>query len=299
MSVEVRSANTRRLAWAFGLVATVMVVEAIAAVLTRSLALLSDAGHMVTDAVGLGIALAAALAAARVRAGRHRTYGLYRLEILAALGNAVVLLGVAGYVLYEAIQRMSQPAEVAWQPMLIVGSIGLAANVASWAILRQGAETSLNVEAAMMEVLADLWGSVGVIGAAVVLATTGWPYADAVVGVAIGIFILPRGWRLAARAIRVLVQAAPPHVDLQRLRTDLEGIPGVVDVHDLHVWTLTSGYLAMSGHAVVSDPTQNQRVLEEIYHCLRDRFGIQHVTVQIEQHPMYRLRDDRQHRELH
>ncbi|HEX7098098.1 MAG TPA: cation diffusion facilitator family transporter [Acidimicrobiia bacterium] len=291
MSVEVRSANTRRLAWAFGLVATVMVVEAIAAVLTRSLALLSDAGHMVTDAVGLGIALAAALAAARVRAGRHRTYGLYRLEILAALGNAVVLLGVAGYVLYEAIQRMSQPAEVAWQPMLIVGSIGLAANVASWAILRQGAETSLNVEAAMMEVLADLWGSVGVIGAAVVLATTGWPYADAVVGVAIGIFILPRGWRLAARAIRVLVQAAPPHVDLQRLRTDLEGIPGVVDVHDLHVWTLTSDMDVASVHLMINDDCEPHPVLDRAQQIMKAGHGIGHATLQVEPRSHVSCRD--------
>src|SRR5690606_3296145 len=144
------------------------------------------------------------LAADRVRAGPHRTYGLYRLEILAALGNAVVLLGVALYVIVEAIERVSHPTAVDWRPMLIVGALGLAANVASWAVLRRGGRTSLDVEAAMMEVLAALWGSAAVGAAAAVMATTGWPYADLVAAVAIGIFIFPRGWRLAARSLRIL-----------------------------------------------------------------------------------------------
>src|SRR5690606_7182444 len=163
--------------------------------------------------------------------------------------------------------------------------------VASWAILRQGAETSLNVEAAMMEVLADLWGSVGVIGAAVVLATTGWPYADAVVGVAIGIFILPRGWRLAARAIRVLVQAAPPHVDLQRLRTDLEGIPGVVDVHDLHVWTLTSDMDVASVHLMINDDCEPHPVLDRAQQIMKAGHGIGHATLQVEPRSHVSCRD--------
>lgn len=282
MSADTRRLNTRHLAWAFGIVVTVMVVEAVAAVATGSLALLSDAGHMVTDAVGLGLAFAATLAADRVRAGRHRTYGLYRLEILAALGNAVVLLGVALYVIVEAIERVSHPTAVDWRPMLIVGALGLAANVASWAILRRGARTSLNVEAAMMEVLADLWGSAGVVAAAAVMATTGWPYADLVVAVAIGIFIFPRGWRLAARSLRILVQAAPPHVDLQRLRADLEGIPGVVDVHDLHVWTLTSNMEVASAHLMVSEDCEPHPVLDRAQQIMKAGYGIGHATLQVE-----------------
>lgn len=277
-----RDANIRRLAWAFGLVATVMAVEAVAAVISGSLALLSDAGHMVTDAVGLGLAWAAATAADCIRAGRHRTYGLYRLEILAALGNALILLAVAAYVIYEAIQRITEPVAVDWQPMLIVGSVGLAANLISWAILRRGAKTSLNVEAAMLEVLADLWGSVGVVAAALVISVSGWTFVDPLVGVAIGLFILPRGWRLAARALRILVQAAPPHVDLRELRSDLEQIPGVVDVHDLHVWTLTSDMDVASVHLMIPDDCEPHPVLDRAQQIIKVDYGIGHATLQVE-----------------
>lgn len=282
MSDRRRGANTRRLIWAFGVVATVMVVEAVAAVLSGSLALLSDAGHMATDAVGLGLAMAAAVAADRVGSDRHRTYGLYRLEILAALGNAVILLGVAVYVVYEAIQRISQPVAVDSVTMLVVGAIGLAANIFSWAILRRGAQDSLNVEAAMMEVLADLWGSVGVVAAAIVVSTTGWTLADPLVGVGIGLFIFPRGWRLAARALRILVQAAPPNLDLQSLRSDLEEIPGVVDVHDLHVWTLTSSMDVASVHLMIPDDCEPHPVLDRARQILQADYGIDHATLQVE-----------------
>jgi cobalt-zinc-cadmium efflux system protein len=271
-----------RLAWTFGLVAVFMVAEIVAGILTGSLALLSDAGHMATDAVGLGMALAAIAAADRAQSGDHRTFGLYRLEIFAALANAVLLFAVAGYVLYEAVQRFQDPPEVLSGPMLIVAVLGLAVNVVGWWLLREGAEESLNVEGAFLEVIADLIGSVGVIMAALIIRFTGWPYADPLFGAAIGLFILPRAWRLGRRAVRVLVQAAPEGLDLAELRTRLTALDGVTDVHDLHVWTLTSDMTVASAHLMTPDRTDPHPILDEAGTLLRDEYGIAHATLQVE-----------------
>jgi cobalt-zinc-cadmium efflux system protein len=273
----------RRPLWAALLVlAAVMLIEAVAAWLTGSLALLSDAGHMFTDVLGIAMALAAMTAARRASRDPQRTFGLYRLEVLAALGNAVLLFGVAVYVLVEAARRFSRPPEVLAGPMLAVAVAGLAANVVAFALLRRGARESLNVRGAYLEVLGDLFGSVGVIVAAAVIALTGWRYADPIVAVAVGLFILPRTWRLARAAVRILVQAAPEHLDVTAVRDCLAAVPGVVDVHDLHVWTLTSGMEVASAHLTLQPQAQLGTVLAAARESLHEDFRIEHATLQVE-----------------
>lgn len=272
----------KRLGIAFGLVATFMVVEAVAGFLSGSLALLSDAGHMATDALGLGMALAAIVAAARVRKSGTFTYGVYRLEILAALTNAGLLFAVGGYVLVEAFRRFQDPPEVLSGPMLVVAVIGLVVNVVSWLLLRQGAQESLNLEGAFLEVMADAIGSVGVIIAALILRYTGWPYVDPLFGAAIGLFILPRAWHLAAKALRILVEAAPADLDPGEVEQRLASLPDVLDVHDLHIWTLTSGINMASAHLRIGEGSDAHTVLDAARDTLRDDFGISHATLQVE-----------------
>jgi cobalt-zinc-cadmium efflux system protein len=271
-----------RLAVAFSLSAGFLVVEAVAAVRTGSLALLSDAGHMLTDTAGLGMALAAITAASRAARGGRRTFGLYRLEVLAALANAVLLLAVAGYVVWEAVRRFREPVAVPAVPMLLVALLGLAVNLAAFWLLREGARESLNVRGAYLEVLADAVGSAGVIVAAALIALTGWSWVDPAFGIALGVFILPRTWRLAGQALRVLVQAAPPHVDLRSLHSDLAALPGVVDVHDLHVWTLTSDMEVATAHLQVQPGTDTHAVLDRARVMLRERHRLDHATLQVE-----------------
>jgi cobalt-zinc-cadmium efflux system protein len=259
-----------------------MVVEFVAGIASGSLALLSDAGHMLTDVVGLGMALAAIRLADRGSERRHRTFGLYRLEILAALANAVLLFGVAGYVLVEAVRRFDDPPEVASTTVLVVAALGLAANLVAFALLRAGASESLNVEGAYLEVLADTVGSLAVIVGAIVMRVTGWDWIDPVVGVAIGLWILPRTWRLGGQAVRILVQAAPPGVDLDALERELGEVPGVVDVHDLHVWTLTSDMEVASAHLMVRQGVDTHGVLDAARQLLAARYGIAHATLQVE-----------------
>jgi len=277
--------HQRRLAIAFALIGGFFVVEAVAGILTNSLALLSDAGHMLTDVVGLGMALAAIQLATRHArrddVGQH-TFGMYRLEILAAFVNALLLCGVAVYVLVEAVGRLRGEPEVLGIPMLIVATLGLAVNLVAFALLREGSKESLNVEGAYLEVLADTVGSVGVIVAAILLEVFGWTWIDAVVGAAIGLWILPRTWRLGSQAVRILLQSAPPGLDLAAIRRDLEGIAGVVDVHDLHVWTLTSEMENASAHLVVGEGADTHGVLDQAREVLQDRYHIAHATLQVE-----------------
>jgi len=271
-----------RLAAAFLLILVVFVVQLVAGLATNSLALLSDAGHLLTDVLGLGMALAAITAAARGRGDPQRSFGLYRLEILAALANAVLLVGVAAYVCWEAVRRFRDPPEVLAGPMLAVAVVGLAANVVAFLLLRQGSRESLNVRGAYLEVVADTLGSVGVIVAGVVLAVTGWPYADPAVAAAIGLFILPRTWQLGREALRILVQAAPDGIPVDVVRRDLAGLDGVVDVHDLHVWTLTSQMDVASAHLMIGPAADGHGVLDRARAMLRDRHRIAHATLQVE-----------------
>ncbi|MGQ0830249.1 MAG: cation diffusion facilitator family transporter [Microthrixaceae bacterium] len=270
------------LAVAFGLLAVFMVVEVVAGLATRSLALLSDAGHMLTDVLGLGMSLAAIQLASRGSDRRHHTFGLYRLEILAALANAVLLIGVAIYVLVEAVSRFNDPPDVLGAPMLVVASLGLVANLVAFALLRSGSKESLNVEGAYLEVVADTVGSVGVIVAAVIIQVTGSTWVDPAVGIAIGLWIVPRTLRLASRAVRILVQAAPPGTDLDAIEAALAGLDGVVDVHDLHIWTLTSEMDVASAHLMVRAGTDTHSVLDQARVLLRDVHRIDHATLQIE-----------------
>lgn len=276
--------HRRPLAIAFAMTLAFLVVEAVAGFVTGSLALLSDAGHMLTDVLGLGMALAAIGLASRFEgrdAGPH-TFGVYRLEILAAFVNALLLVLVAGWVLVEAVRRLLGEPHVEGVPMLVVAVLGLVVNVVAFALLRVGARESLNVEGAYLEVLADAVGSVGVIVAAVLLELFGWRWADPVTAALIGLWILPRTWRLGRKAVRILLQAAPEGFDLVRLRADLAAIDGVVDVHDLHVWTLTSEMEAASAHLVTSSGTDQHGVLDQARHLLADRYGIGHGTFQVE-----------------
>ena len=277
--------HQKRLAISFVLIGVFFVVEAVGGILTNSLALLSDAGHMLTDVIGLGMALAAIQLATRherrADAGQH-TFGLYRLEILAAFVNALLLFGVAIYVLVEAARRLTSEPEVLGIPMLVVATLGLVVNLIAFALLREGSKESLNVEGAYLEVLADTLGSVGVIIAAILLEVFGWAWVDPVVGAAIGLWILPRTYRLGSQAVRILLQAAPPDVDLVALRADLAAIDGVVDVHDLHVWTLTSEMENASAHLMVSAGTDTHTVLDQARDLLQTRYHVEHATLQVE-----------------
>ena len=274
--------HMRPLLISFGLIVAFLIVQVVVGIATGSLALLSDAGHMATDALGLGMALAAIQAASAARAHPQRTFGLYRLEILAALVNAVLLFGVAGYVLYEAASRLGDSQEVASTPVLIVGVVGLVVNIIAFLLLRSGAKESLNLQGAYLEVLSDTLGSVGVIVAAVVWGITGWEWVDPVIGAAIGLFILPRAWRLGREALRVLVQAAPARLDVAVLQGELAAITGVVDVHDLHIWTLTSEMEVATAHLMVSAGTDSHAVLDQARQLLAERHHITHATLQIE-----------------
>lgn len=276
-----------RLAVAFGLIAVFFVVEVIGGFLTNSLALLSDAGHMLTDVIGLGMALAAIQLASRFEAtngatsGSH-TFGLYRLEILAAFVNALLLFGVAIWVMVEAVRRLFDEPEVLGAEMLAVAVLGLVVNIVAFALLREGAKESLNVEGAYLEVLADTVGSVGVIIAGVLVQALGWTWADPLAAALIGLWILPRTWRLGRRAVRILLQAAPEGMDLEHLAGELGAIEGVIDVHDLHVWTLTSEMDAASAHLMTSDDTDPHAVLDQARALLVERYGIAHGTFQVE-----------------
>src|SRR5262245_5096055 len=281
-SARAGARHARPLWISFWLITGFLLLQVVVGLITGSLALLSDAGHMATDALGLGMALAAISAANRAVHAKHRTFGLYRLEILAALANAVLLFVVAAYVLVEAIRRLDDPPEIASLPVFVVGVIGLGVNATAFALLREGASQSLNVRGAYYEVVADMLGSIGVIVAAIAMGVTGWGWVDPVVGAAIGLFILPRAWRLGGDAIRVLVQAAPAGTDLDAINAALSGIEGVTDVHDLHLWTLTSDMDVLTAHIAVADGGSTQIVLDQARSVLADRFHLSHATLQVE-----------------
>jgi cobalt-zinc-cadmium efflux system protein len=276
------SRHRGRLVAALVLLAGFMLVEAAAALLTGSLALLSDAGHMFTDVLGIGLALAAITAAGRAATDPQRTFGLYRLEVLAALANAVLLSGVAVYVLIEAVGRFAAPREVPAGAMLLVAGGGLIVNLVAFALLRSGSRESINLRGAYLEVVGDLLGSVGVIAAAVVIWLTDWWYADPIVAVLVALFILPRTVKLGRAAVRILVQAAPEHLDVTAVRDRLAAVPGVCDVHDLHVWTLTSGMEVASAHLSLDPAAEFGAVLVHARDTLHEEFQIDHATLQVE-----------------
>jgi cobalt-zinc-cadmium efflux system protein len=277
------AARQRRRLWlALAILLVFTAVEAVAAFLTGSLALVSDAGHMFTDVLALAMTLAAVTAARRAAGTAGHSFGLYRLEVLAALANALLLVGVAGWVAYEAVQRFAAPPEVLAGPMMIVAAAGLVANIAAFALLRSDARGNIAVRGAYLEVLADMAGSVGVLTAGALIALTGWRWLDPLVAVGVAAFILPRTWKLAASALRVLTQAAPAGLDLAAVQGHLAGVPGVSDVHDLHVWTLTTGMEVASAHLAIEPSADLGAVLAGAKERLHAEYGIEHATLQVE-----------------
>jgi cobalt-zinc-cadmium efflux system protein len=284
-SLSAGGAHRRTLVLVLGITSVVLVAEVIGALLTGSLALLADAGHMLTDVVGLGLAVLAVSFASRP-ATAERTYGYYRLEILAAVANAVLLLGIALVIVVEAARRWSDPPDVDGALMLGFACVGLVANAAGLLLLRSGSRASLNVRGAYLEVMGDALGSVAVIVAAVAIATTGWLRADALASVVVALLIVPRTWSLLREAVDVLLEASPKGMDLGVVRRHILNTDGVVGAHDLHVWTLTSGLPVLSVHVVVDDAVLRDgsggEVLDALGRCLDDHFDVEHCTFQLE-----------------
>ncbi|MGW0906070.1 cation diffusion facilitator family transporter [Streptomyces sp. NPDC002853] len=274
-----------RLRIALSITITVMVVEIVGGIMADSLALIADATHMATDALGLGMALLAIQFANRP-ATENRTFGYARAEILAALANCLLLLGVGGYVLFEAIQRFITPADTEGGLTIVFGVIGLVANMISLSLLMRGQKDSLNVRGAFLEVMADALGSLAVIVAAVLILTTGWQAADPIASLVIGLMIVPRTVKLLRETLNVLLESAPKGVDMAEVRSHILDLPGVEDVHDLHAWTITSGMPVLSAHVVVSTETLNaighEKMLHELQGCLGDHFDVEHCTFQLE-----------------
>ncbi|MGO3928347.1 cation diffusion facilitator family transporter [Rhodopseudomonas pseudopalustris] len=273
--------HARRLALALALTATYMVAEVVGGLVTGSLALLADAAHMLTDVGGLALALLAIRFAAREPTS-VRTFGYLRMEVLAAMANAVVLLMLTVYILYEAYQRFLSPPEVLSGPMLLVAAIGLVVNLASMFLLKGGSSESLNVKGAYFEVLSDMLGSIGVIVAALLMMWKGWSLADPLIGAGIGLFIVPRTWSLLSQVIHILMQGTPPNIDLPTVEDRLMSVPGVLGVHDLHVWTVTSNFDVMTCHLLVTDLALSRETIRAARRIMRDDFGVQHTTIQID-----------------
>lgn len=265
----------------FLLLAAYLLVEVAGAWWTHSLALLAEAGHMLTDVAGLGLALLAIRFGERAPTA-ERSYGYHRMEILAAVANAIVLIGLCGFILVEAASRLRHPEAVASQGMLLVAALGLGVNVAGMFVLRPGAAESLNLRAAYLEVASDAMTAAAVIVAAALMWATRWYYADPLASALIGLLILPRTWRLLADAINVLLEGTPGDVDIGALRSAVGGTPGVAGLHDVHVWTLTSGMNAMSLHVVLADGASHDAVLAAVQKGITSKFSIHHVTVQVE-----------------
>ena len=275
-----RPESARALLWAIGLTAVIAVAEVGGGLVSHSLALLADAWHMVTDAGALGLSLFA-LWIARRPASAAKTFGYYRLEILAALFNGALLIGVTIWIVVAALGRLREPQAIRSGLMLGVAVVGLAANVVAVVMLHRARDENLNARAAYLHILGDTLGSVGTIVAAGVILVTGWRPADPLISMVIAALILVSAVRLVGESVDVLLEATPQHVSLLDLAGAIGGVGGVADVHDLHVWTVSNGIVATSAHATVPDPGRHQAALEEI--CRRVRtFGIQHVTIQME-----------------
>lgn len=258
-----------------------MIIEVVGGLVTGSLALLADAGHMLTDVAGISMSLFAIWFASKPPT-RSNTYGYVRSEILAALANGVLLFSMAAFILFEAYRRIWSPPEILAGPMLVIAVFGLGVNLVNMWLLHREADEGLNFRGAYFEVLGDAMASLGVIAAALIVQFTGWTLADPLISGSIGLFILPRTWNLIKQAVQILMEGVPPHLDVREIETAMRGSHGVRDVHDLHVWTLTSGKEAMSAHVLVEDLSDGQHILKDLQALLLERFGIDHTTVQLE-----------------
>lgn len=283
--------NATAITKALALTATFMVAEVVGGLLTGSLALLSDAAHMMTDTAGLAIALAAIRIGARP-ADNRRTFGYKRFEILAAAFNALLLFGVAAYILYEGVQRFIEPPEVQSLPMMAIATGGLVVNLVAMRILNAGQSVSLNVKGAYLEVWSDMLGSIGVIAAAITIWLTGWTWVDPIVAIAIGLWVLPRTWVLLKETTNILLEGVPEGIDIDKVALELTSVAGVRNVHDLHVWALTNGMPSLAAHLVLTDGVDADVVRGAAANVLHDRFEICHVTLQTESSDCRNSRDD-------
>ncbi len=287
------AAHRGRLIAVLALSLVILVVEVVGGIAANSLALLADAGHVLTDVAGVGMALVAIWFAGRSPTN-GRTFGYLRVEILAAVTNAFLLFGLAAFILYGAWRRLSEPPEIASGLMLAVALVGLAANAASLFLLRDAQRESLNMRGAYLEVMGDLAGSAAVIVAALVIALAGWTTADAVASALIGLLILPRTFALLRDATDVLLEATPRGIDMDHVRAHILDAPGVVDCHDLHAWTITSGMNVLSAHVTLAEVADAAATLDALCSCLSDDFDIEHSTFQLETVDRQRL-EERSH----
>ncbi|HET6939543.1 MAG TPA: cation diffusion facilitator family transporter [Nocardioides sp.] len=280
-----RAEDRARLRIVLAVTVSVLVLEVVGGLVTGSLALLADAGHMATDAATIVLALGASYLAT-LKGGPRSTFGLHRAEVLAALVNSLVLLVVCGYLLYAGIARLASPQHVDAGPMVAFAAVGLVANAISMGVLRRAQRGSLNIRGAVNEVFADLFGSLLAVAAGVVIWTTGFTRADPIATLVIAVLVLPRAFLLARDATVVLLEIAPPGLDLDDVRRHLLGVPGVTDVHDLHAWTITSGIPSLSAHVTVTDACLAERgvgaTLDELSRCVADHFDVHHATFQVE-----------------
>jgi cobalt-zinc-cadmium efflux system protein len=284
------AASRGRLLGVFGLTLAIFALEAIGGFAANSLALQADAGHMLTDVAGIGLALLAIWIGSRP-ASAERSFGYQRLEILAAVLNALLLFGVGAFILFEAVRRLTAPPDVASGLMIAVALFGLGGNGASLWLLRGAQAESLNARGAFLEVLSDFAGSAAVIIAGLVIVLTGFGAADAIASMVIGILIFPRTWRLLRDAVDVLLEATPKGLDMALVRSHILEAPGVTDCHDLHVWTITSGMNVVSAHVIAAPDADPAAVLDHLCECLAGFFDIEHSTFQIETADRRRLED--------
>jgi cobalt-zinc-cadmium efflux system protein len=282
-STSAGAKHNKSLKIVFAITATYLVIEVVVGFISNSLALLSDAAHMLTDVGGQALALFAIWMSSKPR-NNHKTYGYYRTEIFSALINALVLIFISGFILYEAWQRFKEPPAVAGIPMLIVAFCGLIINLIGMKILKAGSKESINIKGAFLEVVSDMLSSVAVIIAGIIILATGWLYIDPIMSALIGLFILPRTYNLLKESVDILLEGVPKDVDYAAVEKFITEKPGVVSVHDLHIWTLTSGINALSGHIIMEAETKLLEI-NEVTSAIKDelvaKFKITHTTIEV------------------
>ncbi len=276
-----RRQSRSRLSIVLSITIVFMTIEVVVGLKTGSLALLADAGHMLSDIGGITLALIALWFSSKP-ASPEKTFGYYRSEILAGFFNSIILIGISLFIFYEAYQRIVDPPTVAAGPVLAVAVVGIVVNLVSLKLLKSDAGQSINVKAAYFEILADLLGLLGVVVSSVTILLTGWQLIDPIISGVIGLLILPRTWILLSECTHILMEGAPTHVNTSELREALRQVPGVVDIHDLHVWTITSDHHAMSAHVAVDSSAQPQEVLAMVGNIAKEKFGLDHTTIQVE-----------------
>ncbi|MFD0620694.1 cation diffusion facilitator family transporter [Paenibacillus sp. GCM10027629] len=278
-----REGNKKGLIIALSITAGIMLLEFFGGLITNSLALLSDSGHMLSDTSSLILSLVAIWFATRP-ASPNKTYGYYRFEILAALFNGVTLFAIAGFITWEAIQRFNNPPEVASGSMMLIASVGLLANlISAWALMRKGdVKNNINLRSAYLHIIGDALGSVGAILAGIVMWMFGWYIADPIISVVVALLILRSAWGVIKHTVHILMEGTPITVNQYEVKEALERIDGVIDVHDLHIWTITSNLDSLTCHMLIEDDQDGQRILQDAIHLIEEKFKIQHTTIQIE-----------------